>query len=70
MIREKEIYSYIVAFIAMLAMSIAIYLLASEDDAENTRVFNRENFVEKEIELNPKNFSNTHKIDVEIDKVN
>ncbi|MGL1304884.1 mechanosensitive ion channel domain-containing protein [Vibrio parahaemolyticus] len=70
MIREKEIYSYIVAFIAMLAMSIAIYLLTSEDDAENTRVFNRENFVEKEIELNPKNFSNTHKIDVEIDKVN
>ncbi|TOG12455.1 mechanosensitive ion channel protein MscS, partial [Vibrio parahaemolyticus] len=70
MIREKEIYSYIVAFIAMLAMSIAIYLLASEDDTENTRVFNRENFVEKEIELNPKNFSNTHKIDVEIDKVN
>ncbi|NES63779.1 hypothetical protein, partial [Vibrio parahaemolyticus] len=68
MIREKEIYSYIVAFIAMLAMSIAIYLLASEDDAENTRVFNRENFVEKEIELNPMNFSNTHKIDVEIDK--
>ncbi len=56
MIREKEIYSYIVAFIAMLAMSIAIYLLASEDDAENTRVFNRENFVEKESSSIPRTF--------------
>lgn len=56
MIREKEVYSYLLAFTVMLAMSITIYFLTREDDSENTRVFNRESFVEKEVKHNRKNF--------------
>lgn len=69
MIRKKEIYSYIIAFMAMIVMSIAVYFLTSEDDTAYSRVFNRESFIEKEIEYNQKNFSNAHKLGLEIDKV-
>ncbi|MDF4338497.1 mechanosensitive ion channel [Vibrio parahaemolyticus] len=62
MIREKEVYSYLLAFTVMLAMSITIYFLTREDDSENTRVFNRESFVETEVKHNRKNFSNSHKL--------
>ncbi len=69
MIREKEIYSYVMAFLAMLGMSIAIYFLSREDDSESARYFNQASFIEKEIENNQKNFSNAHKLGLEIDKV-
>lgn len=69
MIREKEVYSYLLAFTVMLAMSITIYFLTREDDSENKRVFNRESFVEKEVKHNRKNFSNPHKLGLEINRV-
>ncbi|EGQ9353784.1 mechanosensitive ion channel domain-containing protein [Vibrio parahaemolyticus] len=69
MIREKEVYSYLLAFTVMLAMSITIYFLTREDDSENTRVFNRESFVETEVKHNRKNFSNSHKLGLEINRV-
>ncbi|MEE3877306.1 mechanosensitive ion channel domain-containing protein [Vibrio sp. YYF0003] len=69
MIRKKEIYSYIIAFMVMITTSITVYLLTSEDDTAYSRVFSSNNFIEKEIVYNQKNFSNTHKLGLEIDKV-
>ncbi|HDY7465600.1 TPA: mechanosensitive ion channel [Vibrio vulnificus] len=69
MIRKKETYSYIMAFIAMIAMSIAIYLLTSEDENSYSRVLNSDSFIAKELEFSQENFTDTHKLESEIEKV-
>ncbi|HFD4265954.1 TPA: mechanosensitive ion channel domain-containing protein [Vibrio parahaemolyticus] len=69
MIRKKEIYSYIIAFMVMIVTSITVYLLTSEDDTAYSRVFSSNSFIEKEIVYNQKNFSNAHKLGLEIDNV-
>lgn len=69
MIRKKEIYSYIIAFIVMLAMSITIYLLTREDDTAYSSVFNRESLIETEIGVDQNYVLNTYVIELEIDKV-
>ncbi|EGR2845538.1 mechanosensitive ion channel [Vibrio parahaemolyticus] len=69
MIRQKEIYSYIFAFIAMIVMSATIYLLTNEDDSAYYSVFSRDGFLANEIEYNPKSFLNIDELGPEIDKV-
>lgn len=69
MIRKKGIYSYIIAFIVMLAMSITIYLLTREDDTAYSSVFNRESLIETEIDVDQNYVLNTYVIELEIDKV-
>ncbi|MGY0615982.1 mechanosensitive ion channel domain-containing protein [Vibrio sp. FJH11] len=69
MIRKKEIYSYIIAFMAMIVMSITIYLLTSEDDTAYSRVFNSDSFIETEIQFDQNYVVNSHDIGLEIEKV-
>ncbi|WP_182028299.1 mechanosensitive ion channel domain-containing protein [Vibrio sp. B1FLJ16] len=69
MIRKKEIYSYVIVFIAMIVMSITIYLLTTEDDTTYTNVLNRESFIENEVAFNQPRFLDTHELEVEVDKV-
>nr|WP_267136024.1 mechanosensitive ion channel domain-containing protein [Vibrio sp. J1-1] len=53
----------------MIVTSITVYLLTSEDDTAYSRVFSSNSFIEKEIVYNQKNFSNAHKLGLEIDNV-
>ncbi len=68
MIKKKEIYSYLIVFMAMIVMSITIYLLTTEDDTAYSNVLNRESFIESEFPFNQPNL-NTHELGAEIDKV-
>ncbi|MCA0937148.1 mechanosensitive ion channel [Vibrio alginolyticus] len=69
MIRKKEIYSYIIAFMAMIVMSITIYLLTIEDDAAYSNVLNRKSFIENGIVFNQQSFLNSRELDTEVEKV-
>ncbi len=69
MIRKKEIYSYIIAFMAMIVMSITIYLLTIEDDAAYSNVLNRKSFIENGIVFNQQSFLNSRELDSEVEKV-
>ncbi|ANQ19667.1 mechanosensitive ion channel domain-containing protein [Vibrio natriegens] len=69
MIRKKEIFSYVVAFTIMVVMSISIYILTYEEQTAYSKVFNRENFIEREIEYDQEYFTDTHKLEIELDKV-
>ncbi|WP_255202911.1 hypothetical protein [Vibrio natriegens] len=69
MIRKKEIYSYIIAFMAVIFMSIVIYLLTREGDTADSQVFDRKSFIETEIQFDQNYVINSHDIGLEIDKV-
>ncbi|EPM39559.1 small mechanosensitive ion channel protein MscS [Vibrio natriegens NBRC 15636 = ATCC 14048 = DSM 759] len=53
----------------MVVMSISIYVLTYEEHTAYSKVFNRENFIEREIEYDQEYFTDTHKLEIELDKV-